>query len=134
MPRINQIQLRRDTAANWTSVNPTLAAGEVGLETDTRQIKAGDGATAWASLAYVAVPNGAVTTAKIGDSQVTTAKIGDSQVTTAKIGDAQVTTAKFAATASVGFINDKSFIVQTTQPTTRPGGAALVTGDVWISY
>jgi hypothetical protein len=124
MPRVNQIQLRRDTAATWTSVNPVLAAGEIGLETDTRQIKAGDGATAWASLAYVAVPNGAVTTAKIGDSQVTTAKIGD----------AQVTTAKFAATASVGFVNDKSFIVQTTQPTTRPGGAALVTGDVWISY
>jgi hypothetical protein len=53
MPRINQIQLRRDTAANWTSVNPVLAAGEVGFETDTRLMKAGDGTTAWTSLAYV---------------------------------------------------------------------------------
>jgi len=47
-----QIQMRRDTAANWTSGNPTLAAGELGLETDTKKIKMGDGSTAWTSLAY----------------------------------------------------------------------------------
>ena len=142
MPRVNQIQLRRDTAANWTSVNPTLAAGEMGLETDTRLMKAGDGSTAWTGLSYVAIPDGAVTTAKIGDSQVTsarigssqvtTAKIGDSQVTTAKIGDAQVTTAKFAADASTTFIGGKRIIVQTTTPTAPAGGFGV--GDVWISY
>jgi len=48
----DQIQLRRDTAANWTSSNPTLASGEIGLETDTDQFKVGDGTTAWASLGY----------------------------------------------------------------------------------
>lgn len=48
----DQIQLRRDTAANWTSVNPVLAVAEVGLETDTAQIKIGDGTTSWTSLAY----------------------------------------------------------------------------------
>jgi hypothetical protein len=47
-----QIKLRRDTAANWTSVNPTLASGEPGLETDTLKVKYGDGATPWVSLAY----------------------------------------------------------------------------------
>ena len=47
-----QIQLRRDTAANWTSANPTLAIGEMGLETDTKRFKIGDGTTAWNSLAY----------------------------------------------------------------------------------
>jgi len=46
------IKLRRDTAANWTQVNPTLASGEPGLETDTRKIKYGDGSTAWNSLNY----------------------------------------------------------------------------------
>ncbi len=46
------IQFRRDTAANWTSNNPTLALGEVGLETDTNAYKIGDGATAWTSLNY----------------------------------------------------------------------------------
>lgn len=45
-------KLRRDTAANWTSANPTLESGEMGYETDTGKIKVGDGATLWASLAY----------------------------------------------------------------------------------
>lgn len=46
------IQIRRDTASNWTSTNPTLASGELALETDTGKLKAGDGSTAWTSLAY----------------------------------------------------------------------------------
>lgn len=50
MARNHKIQIRRDTAANWTSADPTLAAGELGLETDTGKVKAGDGATAWSSL------------------------------------------------------------------------------------
>ena len=48
----SRLQNRRDTAANWTSNNPTLAAGEIGLETDTTKYKMGDGTTAWNSLAY----------------------------------------------------------------------------------
>ncbi len=45
--------MRRDTAANWTSTNPTLAAGEMGFETDTLKFKMGNGSTAWTSLGYV---------------------------------------------------------------------------------
>jgi Major tropism determinant N-terminal domain len=48
----SRLQQRRDTAANWTSNNPTLAAGEIGLETDTAKFKIGNGSTAWASLTY----------------------------------------------------------------------------------
>ena len=36
-----QIQLRRDTSTNWTSANPTLALGELGLETDGYKYKIG---------------------------------------------------------------------------------------------
>ena len=50
-----QIQFRRDTAANWTSANPTLSAGELGLELDTFLYKIGDGSTAWTSLGYPAL-------------------------------------------------------------------------------
>lgn len=46
------IQLRHDTASNWTTTNPVLAVGEVGIETDTKKQKFGDGTTAWNSLAY----------------------------------------------------------------------------------
>lgn len=46
------IQHRRDTSANWSSVNPILADGEFGVITDAtpRQIKLGDGVTPWNSL------------------------------------------------------------------------------------
>lgn len=52
MAVVTQIQVRRGTAAQWTSANPTLAAGEWGLETDTLKTKIGNGSTAWTSLAY----------------------------------------------------------------------------------
>lgn len=52
MAVITQIQVRRGTASQWVSTNPTLAAGELGLETDTAKFKIGDGTTAWNSLAY----------------------------------------------------------------------------------
>jgi hypothetical protein len=48
-----KIQLRRGTAEQWTSANPTLLSGEQGLETDTSKTKIGDGTTAWNSLGYV---------------------------------------------------------------------------------
>jgi len=47
-----QIQFRRGTAALWTSVNPTLAEGECGLETDTGKLKVGNGTQNWVNLPY----------------------------------------------------------------------------------
>jgi hypothetical protein len=67
---ITKIQLRHDTAANWTSVNPILLEGEVGIETDTRKQKFGDGTTAWNSLPYDA---GSTALQSITSSNVTTA-------------------------------------------------------------
>lgn len=52
MAVITQIQIRRGTAAQWTSANPTLASGEFGYETDTGKAKIGNGSTAWNSLSY----------------------------------------------------------------------------------
>lgn len=51
MPFI-QLQLRRDTAATWTAVNPVLASGEIGLETDTELFKIGNGVLTWQLLPY----------------------------------------------------------------------------------
>lgn len=47
-----QIQFRRDTSANWTSQNPTLAEGELGLVTDTGAYKIGNGTDDWNTLDY----------------------------------------------------------------------------------
>jgi len=51
------IQFRRGTAAEWTSVNPTLAEGEKGYETDSigteeALSKIGDGVNDWVNLPY----------------------------------------------------------------------------------
>jgi hypothetical protein len=48
----SRLQNRRDTAANWTSNNPTLGAGEIGYETDTAKYKIGTGSATWTSLSY----------------------------------------------------------------------------------
>ena len=47
-----RIRLRRDTAANWTSNNPTLTTGEMGYETNTGKFKIGNNTDAWTALAY----------------------------------------------------------------------------------
>lgn len=55
-----QIQLRRDTSANWTSNNPILLAGEMALSTDVLysgtdqpRYKIGNGVDTWLNLDYV---------------------------------------------------------------------------------
>lgn len=58
-----QIITRNDTAANWTTANPVLARGEIGLERDTMRLKIGDGVSAWSALPYRGVdgaPGGSV--------------------------------------------------------------------------
>ena len=93
-----KIQLRRDTAAAWTSANPTLAQGELGLETDTAYYKIGDGATAWNSLAYGSIAgtlvDDSVTTSKILDANVTEAKLAANAVTQVKLADRVVGSAE----------------------------------------
>jgi len=64
----SRLQNRRDTAANWTSNNPTLGAGEIGYETDTAKYKIGTGSTAWTSLAYAYTAGAQGTTGAQGAS------------------------------------------------------------------
>lgn len=47
------IQLRRDTKDNWAKYDPVLAAGEIAVQTDTYQIKVGDGLKKWSELPFV---------------------------------------------------------------------------------
>jgi hypothetical protein len=45
-----RMQQRRGTAAEWTTIDPILAPGEIGFETDTSKFKIGDGVNAWSVL------------------------------------------------------------------------------------
>lgn len=71
------IQLRRGTASQWTSLNPTLAAGEAGFETDTNKLKIGNGSTAWSSLSYVAGGTVSLTSLDIAGASDIGAAIAD---------------------------------------------------------
>ena len=55
-----QIQLRRGTASAWTTTNPVLAVGEMGLETDTGKFKVGNGSSTWTALVYSSGPAGPI--------------------------------------------------------------------------
>lgn len=84
-----QLQFRRGTAAQWTAANPVLAAGEMGLETDTTFFKVGDGTTAWSSLSYGPISgiptDGSITANKLATDAVTTTKIQNNAVTQGKL-------------------------------------------------
>lgn len=45
-------QIRQDTSSNFTNKNPILYSGEFAYETDTGEIKIGDGKTNWKNLGY----------------------------------------------------------------------------------
>lgn len=62
MPVQTQMQVRRGTASSWTSTNPTLAAGELGFETDTGKFKIGTGSSTWTALPYAGGGQNTLTT------------------------------------------------------------------------
>lgn len=66
---MDRILQRRDTAANWSTTNPILAEGEIGIITDgAKGYKIGDGVTRWNALEYPANPTNVV--GELGDSEV----------------------------------------------------------------
>jgi len=103
MPRKTRIQLRRDTASNWSSVNPTLSSGEIGYETDTNYIKIGDGSTAWNTLKYATVlpSDSRLTNARVPTAHASTH--GASGTDPITITTAQVTGLDTALSGTAGF-------------------------------
>ena len=55
-----RIQVRRGLASEWTAANPVLAAGEMGVETNTNKFKFGNGTDTWTALSYAAADTAAI--------------------------------------------------------------------------
>jgi hypothetical protein len=125
MPVVNTIQVRRDTAANWTSTNPTLASGEAGLETDTGRFKYGNGSSTWTALAYAngggAIPQSQVTS-------LTTDLAGKSPLA----GSTSITTVGTVTNATSPTAAGSTGLRRITISTSGPSGGA--DGDVWLRY
>ena len=91
-----RIQLRRDTTTNWTTNNPILLPGEIGVETDTLKFKIGNGSRWNATTSYAFKAGEANGIATLGP----TGKIPTSQLPDSISMDAELTAALAALTTS----------------------------------
>lgn len=71
-----KIQLRRGTASEWSTANPTLSEGELGLELDTGKFKVGNGTSAWNALVYASGIQGPTGPAGVSGSNGATGPAG----------------------------------------------------------
>lgn len=103
------IRLRRDTSVNWAANDPTLAEGEVGVETTSKQFKIGTGNTPWSTLPF-ATPK--LTNPANGEGNYASA----SATTTALAGKAPSTSPIFNTSLSVvdPNTNDEFFVADLT--------------------
>lgn len=76
--RYLRYRVRGRTAAEWAAINEVLLDRELGLETDTRKFKFGDGLTPWSDLAYAGGGEGAVSSVngQVGDVELDAAAVG----------------------------------------------------------
>lgn len=117
-----RMKQRRKVAADWTSANEVLLAGEIGLETDTRKQKFGDGTTAWNSLAYSAMDlTGALLTSQL-DTDGALAANSDAKV------PSQKAVKTYVDTAVTGLLDFKG----ATDCSGNPNYPAALKGDVYI--
>lgn len=129
-----RIQLRGDTSGNWSSTNPTLALAEVGIETNTRRLKIGDGSTAWNGLDYFdadAVPYddsaASITAATVQAAIDTLAGLLDGRVTAHNALDARVSSVEGTAIFNNGdqtIGGNKTFSASPIVPTPDAAGEA----------
>lgn len=130
-----QIQLRRGTASQWTSVNPTLAQGEPGVEIDTGKLKIGDGSTAWATLPYASAAD--ATTGSKGLVQLAgdlggTAASPTVPGLTGKVATSRAITAGTGLTGGGDLTADRTLTVAygTTSGTAAQGNDTRITGAI----
>jgi hypothetical protein len=124
-----KIQFRRDTASNWSTVNPTLAAGEIGYVTSGTDtwgkagyFKIGDGINAWKALSL----------AKAGTADAATVATTAGKLTT----PVTINGTSFDGSANVavkGAVYGTGYS-KITVKSGSTGPTSPVEGDVWISF
>ena len=131
------IQIRNDISTNWSLVNPILAKGEMGIETDSNKFKIGDGVTSWNNLQYFKSGNVDSVNGKTGVVTITLDELAtepqmssiNSGITSGDVG--QITTNK----NSIGILSDlttieKTNLVAAINEVDGVAGSALQPSDV----
>lgn len=141
MPVQTRIQLRHDTAANWTSTNPVLAVGEAGVETDSSLIKYGDGTTAWVDLLYAKnggveshVQNASGSTIPKGSAVYISGANGNNPLISLADADTEVTSSKTIGITAESIANGaQGKVIESGLLTGIDTSAATVGTSVWLS-
>ena len=123
-----RILIRRDTAANWTANNPTLAAGEFGHETDTGKLKLGTGAIAWNSLGY----QNNVTSVNGSTGAVTGLAPTAGPTFTGTVVLPATTSIGTVTSTEIGYVDGVTSAIQTQIDTKAPLASPTFTGTVTI--
>jgi len=101
-----KIQVRRDSSADWTTINPTLGEGEIGFEVNTGKFKIGNGSSAWSALDYFDVEvdlSAYLTQASASTTYLTQASASTTyQAKVANVDDTEI-----------GYLNNASANIQT---------------------
>lgn len=95
----SRVQFKNDSSTNWTTRNPILLKGEVGIETDTGKSKYGDGVTAWKGLAYSKAGDADTVDGKHASNTANNVPVLDAN---AKLPLAQIPTGTSATTVALG--------------------------------
>ena len=141
MPVQTVIKLRRDTAANWLSTNPILAAGEQGYESNTGLSKIGDGTTAWDALPYSAVSrlteevkNATLSTIIKGSVVYISGATGDNATIALADADTEITSSKTIGLVAANIASDATgMIVCEGLISGVNTGSATAGQSVWLS-
>ena len=128
MPASTVIQIRRGTAAQWSSANPILAQGEMGYETDSGQFKIGDGTSNWASLSYSGLsgPQSSSVLESLGDGS--DGNVSVSSGVTTLVRDMFYNNLTISGTGQINMAGFKIFVKGTLDITAAPVAAIFSNG------
>lgn len=128
-----RIQVRRGTSSEWTSANPVLAAGEMGVETNTNLFKFGNGSSTWTALSYAnnsdvaigEISQDAINTALTMGSGLTKTYNDGANTITISVDSAVVATVAYVDSAVSGINNSLSGYLETGDRGAANGVASL---------
>lgn len=113
----DKITLKNKAASEWTSANPTLAKGEIGLENDTGKFKLGDGSKQWSALPYATMTVAEINTALSGKA--------DASAIPAVVDNLTSTSTTSALSANQGKVLNAKIPAVVNNVTTTTTGSAL---------
>ena len=113
----DKITLKNKAASEWTSANPTLAKGEIGLENDTGKFKLGDGTKNWTSLPYA--------TMTVAEINTELAKKANTSAIPAVVDNLTSTSTTSALSANQGRALNAKIPALVNNVTTTTAGSAL---------